>query len=58
MNTEETGGLVKMAEEKKKKGFLQKILDKLDKKLESQAKSSCCCSKNNKKQGERSCSDG
>lgn len=28
----------------KKKGFLKKIVEKIDKKIEKKAKKSCCCS--------------
>jgi len=33
---------------KKKKGFFEKILDNLDKKLDKKAKSKKCCSSNDK----------
>ena len=33
---------------KDKKGFIAKIMDKLDKKLEDQAKSAGCCDSSNK----------
>ena len=33
----------------KKKGFIGKLLDKLDKKLEKKAKKKCCCGEGSKK---------
>jgi hypothetical protein len=41
--------------EKKKKGFIARILEKLDKKMEEKAaKSSCCCGPD-KKKGQSCC---
>ncbi len=46
-----------MAETGEKKGFLKRILDSLDKKLEEKAKSSCsCCSGQSKRDDDSVCS--
>ena len=38
-----------------KKGFIAKIMDKLDKKLEKQAKNAGCCDSSNKGKGKSCC---
>ncbi len=44
----------KPVEKKIKKGFLARLFDKLDKKMEEKAKSPCCC-KGNTDEGKKSC---
>ncbi len=40
---------------KGKKGFIAKVIDKLDKKLEEKAKKTPCCDKSDKKGGSSCC---
>jgi len=40
---------------KNKKGFIAKIMDKLDKKLEEQAKGASCCNNSNNDKGKPCC---
>ena len=40
---------------KNKKGFFARIMSKLDKKLEEQAKDTCCCDNSNKDKGKSCC---
>lgn len=40
---------------KNKKGFIARIMDKLDKKLEDQAKSAGCCDSSNNGKGKPCC---
>ena len=40
---------------KSKKGFISKIMDKLDRKLEEQAKGASCCNNSNRDKGKPCC---
>ncbi|MFC1855465.1 hypothetical protein ACFL2A_02835 [Thermodesulfobacteriota bacterium] len=42
-------------EKREKKGFISKIVDKLDKKLEDKAKKASCCDRKDKKGGSSCC---
>ena len=42
-------------EEKKKKGFLAKLIEKIDKKLEEKAKSKCCCGPKDDSKDDKCC---
>ncbi len=40
----------------KKKGFMSKLIEKLDKKMEAKAKAKPCCDNKEKKKGKSCCS--
>lgn len=40
----------------KKKGFFAKLIEKIDKKMEEKAKSSCCCKPKDDSKGDSCCS--